>query len=138
MDEIKKKFTLHLKLNKLTSTGILPPILLHEILVHKGFKNYKLKQGFMSAGPEHCWHIWIAGDDDDVIDINHDLVFEKHEIFKHIKCDLSTEVPEKFDKNDEFVHMWELYNEDKKKFWKEQPMNVKNFRSKMFNKIFKN
>jgi hypothetical protein len=137
MDEIKKKFTLHLKLNKLTNSGILPPILLYEVLVHKGFKKCELKQGFMSAGSDHCWHIWIVNQNE-VIDINHDLVFEKHENFKHISFDLTTEIPEKFEKNDEFVHMWELYNEDKKKFWKEQPMNVKNFRAKMFNKIFKN
>ena len=138
MEELKRKLTLHLRLVKLDNSGIYPPILLCELLKHKGFSNCKLKQGFISLANEgHCWHLWIENGDQ-VIDINHEIACHLNEYFRKLKFDLSTEKPEKYDKDDTSVELWELYNEDKRKFWKEQPMKVQNFRSKMFNKIFKN
>ena len=135
MEEIAKKFILHMRLSKLDNTGILPPILLCELLIHIGFTNCKLKQGFISiSGEGHCWHVWIENNGT-VIDINQDIACHLNEYFRNITFDLTTETPEKFDKDDTHVHLWELYNENKTTYWKEQPMNIKNFRSKIFNKI---
>lgn len=140
IQEISKKMILHLRLSKLDNTGIFPPIMLCELLNHKGFTKYKLKQGFISLANEgHCWHLWIENDDDgDIIDINHDIACHLNEYFRNLHFDLTSDIPEKFDKDETNVQLWELYNEDKKKFWKEQPMKIKNFRAKIFNKIFKN
>ena len=32
----------------------------------------------------------------------------------------------------ELSEQWQLYQEDKKEFWKKSPMKIKNFRSKIF------
>lgn len=137
MEEIKNKLILHLRLNKVDNAGIIPPILLHELLVHKKFK-CELQQGFISMSNQgHCWHLWIKTEDETVMDINHDIACHINEYFKAVEFDLTPIAPEKYDKDDTQVSQWELYNEDKKKFWKEQPMNMKNFRAKMF-RTFKN
>ncbi len=44
---------------------------------------------------------------------------------------------EKYDKDETNVCQWELYNEEKKKFWKEQSMKSRNFRGKVIHKLFK-
>lgn len=138
MDEIKNKLILHLRLNKLDNSGIFPPIILNELLIHKGFTDCKLKQGFISLNNEgHCWHIWNENNENKVIDINQEIACRLNEYFRNVEFNLSTDVPEKFDKNDDYVAQWELYNNDKKKFWKEQPMKIRDFRSKIF-KVFKN
>jgi len=137
IDELKNKLILHLRVNKLDNTGIYPPILLHELLIYKNFTNCKLKQGFISMnGQNHCWHLWIENGDE-VIDINQDIARHLNDYFKLIKFDLTTETPEKYDKDETNVCQWELYNEEKKKFWKEQSMKSRNFRGKVIHKLFK-
>jgi hypothetical protein len=130
--EIKSKLFLLLRLNKLDNTGILPPILLHELLIHKGFTDCELKQGFISPeGGGYCWHLWIEKGDD-IIDINTDIACHIDENFKNLKFDFTYEIPETYDKDDTCVELWEHYNTDKKQFWKKQTMKVKNFRAKIF------
>jgi len=138
IEELKQKLILHMRVNKLDNTGIFPPILLHELLINKKFSNCKLKQGFISMNGQghHCWHLWIENEEE-IIDINQDIACHLNEYFKSIKFDLTTETPEKYDKDETNVCQWELYNEDKKNFWKEQPMKYRNFRAKVLNKIFK-
>ena len=89
------------------------------------------------SGQGHCWHLWIENGDE-VIDINQDIARHLNDYFKLVKFDLTTETPENFDKDETNVCQWELYNEDKKKFWKEQSMNSRNFRGKVIHKLFKN
>ena len=138
IEELKNKLILHLRVNKLDNTGIFPPILFHELLINKNFPNCKLTQGFISMnGQGHCWHLWIENGDE-IIDINQDIARHLNEQFKLVKFDLTTETPEKFDKDETNVCQWELYNEDKKKFWKEEPMKYRNFRGKVLHKLFKN
>ena len=139
MEDIKKKFILRICLNKLERTGVIPPLLLSEVLHKKGFTNYKLKQGYISQNNEgYCWHAWIENDETKhIVDVNYDIVCRNNEEFKNLNFDLSSDIPEgkTFDKNDEYVSMWEEYNSDKKKFWKSQPMKVQNFRAKIFKTI---
>jgi hypothetical protein len=138
-EELKNKLILHLRVNKLDNTGIFPPILLYELLINKQFVNCRLKQGFISMNNEgHCWHLWIEnGEEEEEIDINQDIARHLNDYFKLINFDLTTEPPKKYDKDETNVCQWELYNEDKNKFWKEQPMKYRNFRAKVLNKIFK-
>lgn len=140
VEEVKNKLILYLKLNKLETSGIFPPILLNELLLNKNFSGCKVKQGFISMNNEgHCWHLWIENGED-IIDINQDIARSMNDDFKHVKFDLSTEPPlsGNYDKDDTNVSHWELYNEDKRKFWKEQPMKYQNFRGKVLHKLFKN
>lgn len=119
MDHLKR-LELRLKLNKLTDCNIVGPIILSEKI--KG----ELVQGWIGI-PEHgwCWHVWVEKDGN----IN-DVLLKFMNFSDDVKVYYSLTAPEKYEKDDEVVESWKLYNKSPKDFWKTIPNKLKNFRAK--------
>jgi hypothetical protein len=147
MDQIQKRLALKFRLNKIDNAGIYGPILLNELYAHTD-KNCstELVQGYLQitspGGVETCWHVWVRDTTTQKIyDINEMLAMMNDPNFRFCKfCHLEELGPGDQEKDinidEEVKGFYEVYKEDKKKFWKTIPsIKIKNLRAKLFREL---
>ena len=126
-----QRFCLHVRLNKLQHvTGIWLPILYHEI----NKDDTILVQGWVSDTTTSTWHVWCESCSGIKVD-PHVKLLEMDGTFYNLEY--SSEEPVTFDKDDETVASWELYEKSPQMFWKAQTPAIRSFRSKL-NSLIKN
>ena len=131
MDRLVLKF----RVNKIQVPGIYGPIILCELLNHTYKTNeYKIIEGYLkiqtTEKSEVCWHLWVEKDGEK-FDINKLMAERNDDEFKACEFEYLDSVDESV-KPEDIYKEWELYQKDKKEFWKKSPMKLKNFRSKIF------
>ena len=127
-----RRFCLHVRTHKLQhQKGIWLPILYHEL----NKDDTILVQGWVrDEGLGGTWHVWCETCAGERVD-PHMVLFEMDEVY--YKLEYTSEEPDKFEKDDEIVESWELYEKQPFEFWKKQSSEVKAFRSKMFSLVKK-
>ena len=135
--ETVNRLVLKFRVNKIQVPGIYGPIILCEFLNHLQKTNaYSIKEGYLKIEtndkPEVCWHLWVENEEGEKFDINKLLAERNDEEFSVCDFEYMDSVDESV-KPEDIYKEWELYQKDKKEFWKKSPMKLKNFRSKLFN-----
>tara|TARA_R110002072_G_scaffold144137_9_gene290236 strand:+ start:49 stop:480 length:432 start_codon:yes stop_codon:yes gene_type:complete len=130
--DIQRRIILKLKLHGLIETGIVAPILLHELT----YNDTKLVQGWVRVdvfdNDKPCWHLWCETKEGTELDIIRNITIAVNPGFAHCNTILIREEPKEFEKNDELLEQWKLYKDNPKDFWSSQPKKVQDFRRKIF------
>lgn len=122
--DVMNRLALKAKLNRVG--GVHLPLILKELLQHRGDVESELVQGCIQGT---TWHLWVHHPEDGILDILKHITPEfKNERFVYTvdvdtpQCDPGT------------VEVWENYNsvQSRQDFWKSCPKNVRDFRAKVF------
>jgi len=119
------RFSLRIKLYKLTDQAVFIQALLSELLNKSGATEATVVQGYCTAYGESCYHVWVEDDKGVQTDVVQYLFPEYQNVT------LSKEPPVKDPQKDQLtVDLYELYKSDQKEFWTKAPKKFLDFRSK--------
>jgi hypothetical protein len=118
------RFSLRIKLYKLTDQAVFIQALLSELLNKSGATGATVVQGYCTAYGESCYHVWVEDDKGTVTDVIQYLFPEYQNVT------LSKEPIEGAQKDQLTVDLYELFKSDQKEFWKKAPKKFLDFRSK--------
>ena len=144
MEQLQKRLALKFRLNKIDNAGIYGPILLNELYAHTDKDcSTELVQGYLQitspgGGVETCWHVWVQDSETKKIyDINEMLAMMNDPNFRLCQfCHLEELGSDDANIDEEVKEFYEVYKEDKKKFWKTIPnVKIKNLRAKFFREL---
>lgn len=122
-----KRLALRISLNKtLNDLNIFPNIFLSELL------NKKLIQGYICVNGTYSWHLWVEGP----LDVMWHLAVKRDPEFEKCTVSYTEEKPEKFEKDDELIKLYETYLKSSKDYWKNQSKSIKDFKSRYCSKFF--
>lgn len=120
-----KRFALRVKLHKFETQAVFIQAILSEILNKSGKKTTMVK-GYCTSHGQSCFHIWLEDDSGEIIDITK-FLFPQFQNILLSKEEIPNAMKDQFT-----VDLFELYNSDKKDFWKKAPKKLLDFRSKCF------
>ena len=123
-----KRLALKLRLNKIDDCGISASLLLHESI-----KNSTLVQGYFTIQGETCWHV-VVSHEDTILDMGYQLACLQDPEFLKCPVSFSRDEPESYKKNDDIIKQWDLYQSDRRAYWKQTSKKVREFRSKLLSK----
>lgn len=118
-------YALRVKLHKLHHNAVFIQALLSEILNKSGKKTFLVK-GYCTVNSDSCFHIWIEDDMGATIDVTRHIFPE----FNVTDFKLSKDKIKGAQEDQFTVDLFELYEKDKREFWKKASIQFLNFRSK--------
>lgn len=131
--DLTNRYALRVKLNKFEHQAVFIQALLCELLNKSGVTGATLVQGCCTVYGDSCYHVWVEDGQGVSYDVSKKL-FKEFDIPEFV---LSKEQIKDAHKDQLTVDLFELYESDKKEFWKKCPQKFLNFRLKCHSQLSK-